>query len=620
MPLLASQLVALNGLGIIVVANYSALPASNTVPNKVYFCENSQGTKWLPFSSGGTYYSAGTYYSNGVVWKTTDLPYQATQGNVDAGLVTDQFVAPNTLANSIFAFTVAKVLSTALSGLNTALTGVITSSDTVLIAFGKLQNSITANLSTLTSHISNTSNPHNVTKTQVGLGNVDNTSDINKPVSIAQASADASVLTSANSYSDGKVIDSIADSDTTHAPSRNAVFDALATKEPTITGTTTADFWSGAKTFINFANTVRTTLLTGLTYASYVEIDATDSVLGAFGKLASKIRRLWDYNWSAGAISGFAFTNNGNGTANIASGVAMLRTSASATASLNEYTISAVTNQTFTDNATNYVYADYNGGSPAILVTTSTTTINSLTSTLLYAVVRVGTSLRYVDALSQNVDSNGKLRRRFLLTEKFQHGTGASISATGLKPAITAGSLFAGLTPIATHAFDCNVSDTFTYVYYNGTNYTRTTAQTSIDNTNYINAGVSTVMNNNRYRVDFIYLVIDTPTEFWIVKGDAQYANLADAKLAPTPSNLPPEISGLGMLVGRAIIKKSDTSLSDLASPFTVGFVAGVSTTHNQLGGLQGGTTDEYYHLTANEYANLLLKNNYNNNFLLMGA
>ena len=39
------------------------------------------------------------------------------------------------------------------------------------------------------SHISATSNPHGVTKAQVGLGSADNTSDANKPVSIAQKDA-----------------------------------------------------------------------------------------------------------------------------------------------------------------------------------------------------------------------------------------------------------------------------------------------------------------------------------------------------------------------------------------------------------------------------------------------
>jgi len=38
----------------------------------------------------------------------------------------------------------------------------------------------------LSNHTTNTNNPHSVTQAQVGLGNVDNTSDLNKPVSIAQ--------------------------------------------------------------------------------------------------------------------------------------------------------------------------------------------------------------------------------------------------------------------------------------------------------------------------------------------------------------------------------------------------------------------------------------------------
>ena len=39
--------------------------------------------------------------------------------------------------------------------------------------------------SNIQSHINNTINPHSVTKTQVGLSNVDNTSDLDKPISTA---------------------------------------------------------------------------------------------------------------------------------------------------------------------------------------------------------------------------------------------------------------------------------------------------------------------------------------------------------------------------------------------------------------------------------------------------
>ncbi|MDP4109320.1 MAG: hypothetical protein Q8878_04750 [Bacillota bacterium] len=62
----------------------------------------------------------------------------------------------------------AAVRSTVLTGLSTATNTAVTATDTVLSAFGKLQAQITANLSTLTSHTGNASNPHGTTAAQVG--------------------------------------------------------------------------------------------------------------------------------------------------------------------------------------------------------------------------------------------------------------------------------------------------------------------------------------------------------------------------------------------------------------------------------------------------------------------
>ena len=45
------------------------------------------------------------------------------------------------------------------------------------------------NATNLSNHIGNTSNPHSVTASQVGLGNVDNTSDLDKPISTATQTA-----------------------------------------------------------------------------------------------------------------------------------------------------------------------------------------------------------------------------------------------------------------------------------------------------------------------------------------------------------------------------------------------------------------------------------------------
>jgi hypothetical protein len=88
------------GTEITVVANYSALPDPTTVSGEFYWAEASQGTSWLPGSLGGTYYNSGMYYSNGVAWQFMNVPYQATQAEVNTGTNTDKFVTPNTLKNS----------------------------------------------------------------------------------------------------------------------------------------------------------------------------------------------------------------------------------------------------------------------------------------------------------------------------------------------------------------------------------------------------------------------------------------------------------------------------------------------------------------------------------------
>ena len=94
------KVIITGGSTITVVANYSALPAANTQTGKFYWCENSQGTWWLPGNMGGNYYPNGLYYSNGTTWEWMESPYQATQAEVDAGTNDDKFVTPLTLFNA----------------------------------------------------------------------------------------------------------------------------------------------------------------------------------------------------------------------------------------------------------------------------------------------------------------------------------------------------------------------------------------------------------------------------------------------------------------------------------------------------------------------------------------
>jgi|CXWL01.1.fsa_nt_gi hypothetical protein len=135
----------------------------------------------------------------------------------------------------------------------------------------------------LNAHLADLANPHVVTKTQVGLGNADNTSDANKPVSTAQQTAldlkadlaspaltgvptaptatigtnttqlatTAFVLENGGTTGDAttlvKGIVKLAGdlSGTAELPT----VPGLAGKEPTITATTSSDYYRGDKTF-----------------------------------------------------------------------------------------------------------------------------------------------------------------------------------------------------------------------------------------------------------------------------------------------------------------------------------------------------------------------------------
>lgn len=66
-----------------------------------------------------------------------------------------------------------------------AITGLQGALDTIEAKDQEQDQSIESINTNLQEHVDSTNNPHSVTKAQVGLSNVDNTSDLQKPVSIA---------------------------------------------------------------------------------------------------------------------------------------------------------------------------------------------------------------------------------------------------------------------------------------------------------------------------------------------------------------------------------------------------------------------------------------------------
>lgn len=104
---------------------------------------------------------------------------------------------------------------------------------------------VTALETKVSNHIANKSNPHTVTKTQVGLGNVNNTSDADKPVSTVQAAAIADAK-AAGTAAQTSISNHAGRKDNPHSVTRAQL--GLATTDQVVFAKTTAPsgFWKGS--------------------------------------------------------------------------------------------------------------------------------------------------------------------------------------------------------------------------------------------------------------------------------------------------------------------------------------------------------------------------------------
>ena len=117
----------------------------------------------------------------------------------------------------------------------------------------------------------------------------------------------------------------------------STVTTALSGKESTIASGTTNDFWRGDKTWVNFATTVLSTVLTGISFATSSAVLATDTILVALGKLQAQITTLFNRTITAG----YGLTGGGNLTADRTLAVSLTSSEVSAT---NNITTTSATN------------------------------------------------------------------------------------------------------------------------------------------------------------------------------------------------------------------------------------------------------------------------------------
>jgi len=311
----------------------------------------------------------------------------------------------------------------------------------------------------------------------------------------------------------------------------------------------------------------------------------------------------------AGRVSGGTLSSNGDGTLSIATGTGVLKTSAACVTDTVFVEWATITPLSLTDNSTNYIYIDYNVGSPTAFATTDRSTINMDTEITLGRAYRSGTTVYVVQSGANAYCLSTRTHERFVGTDGgMVRASGGVIAETGTRNiSSTDGSFYLGLNNVTTTAKDTSGTDKFTYWYCDGSGgWTSAASQTQIDNTHYDDGdGTLGTLSNNEYGVHWAFISFDGSLH--VLYGQSSYT-LTNANNATLPSSLPALLSSFCTLAAKIIIKKDDTAFTSITSAYTTVFPVSSPSDHNDLGGLQGGTTDEYYHLTATEYTTTLPK------------
>lgn len=186
---------------VIEVDTFSNLPGTGE-SGKIYIVQDTNLTyRW----SGTDYVEISKSLALG---ETSSTAYSGDKGKATTDklnripdkLITDTVDVKQSTTKAVLNFTTYKQEAQEVSRNTLTITsatisqaGLMSSSDKTKLDGLKDQAGITSDINAvqtnLETHINNKSNPHEVTKDQVGLGNVDNTSDANKPISNATQTA-----------------------------------------------------------------------------------------------------------------------------------------------------------------------------------------------------------------------------------------------------------------------------------------------------------------------------------------------------------------------------------------------------------------------------------------------
>jgi hypothetical protein len=305
----------------------------------------------------------------------------------------------------------------------------------------------------------------------------------------------------------------------------------------------------------------------------------------------------------AGIISGGVLTDAGSANLDISAGQGFIRSTDAGFGELFSCDWAASNGNAIPTDTIRYVGVEYNAGSPQVIIS-STNNFNHHTTFRLGTVVNESDTLHILTNPQKARDAGADMMERIYETEPFKRADrlgGLILGETGTRNiTVTAGELYDALNEFNITAKDTSGADTFDSYSAGGQ---ESTGNTQWDNLQYDNAGTLATLGAAKYANHWFYIEADDALVH--VYGTAQYSTAAAAQAEGAPATIPDRLTAHGKLLGRIIFQKSAASATLIESVFTTTFSGAGAASHNDTSGLQGGTTDEYFHATSAEYTAL---------------
>ena len=304
---------------------------------------------------------------------------------------------------------------------------------------------------------------------------------------------------------------------------------------------------------------------------------------------------------AVGPLSKATITDNGDGTIDVSSVMVFIYSQPSWTGDFARRTVPAATSLALTSGA-NYLVADYNGGSPVYAIVNDPTLINNSDVVFIANMWMEGTQIHSV-VVNWGLATANRINDRLINLQRYVRSSGLMLGeSTGRVITVSSGLLWYGITAVAETA-QTSASSNCDFYYHVAGVWTKSSVST-YNNSQYDNGTDLVTLSGfgTQYAVNWVYRYIDGSglPKLAYVLGSGNYRLAeAQASTAPTPPSI---LTSQAILVGRIIVAQDASTATQIDSAFTTAFAGSTVTDHNNLSDLQGGTTNEYYHLTSAEY------------------